>query len=79
VGFVGADSLEDTEPVMEGVAQDVNLSIVPIDELPVEPNFFSSNFRGTHLTGSPRIHIMKLTFNDAHSVFAWFSIQLLPF
>ncbi len=44
-GSVAADAFEDTEPVVQGVGENVNFGIRPIDEFAVEPDLFASDVR----------------------------------
>jgi len=37
-GAVDPDTLEDTGTVIERVAEDVHLGVLPVDDVPVEPN-----------------------------------------
>ena len=53
VSAIAADALKDTESVVEGVVENVDLGVVPGNEVAVHPDFFASDRCHRCLSGPP--------------------------
>src|SRR5579864_2768265 len=60
-GGVAAHAFEDTGAVVESVRQHVHVCIVPVDELPVEPDFFGlcKTHRRINISSRPSIRPIR--------------------